>query len=279
MNISIARGLYSHSKILVLIIFINILLTPILKLARDGSQILALQKGALILNVFAVTSLNIDQAHLLEEKLSSLEGVREVISLSPEELIKKTLSDSNLAVDQEWLLRKMAELKGKDNILPWSYRLYLKKWNEQFLENVVKTIHEITVGEPKVKVVSEVNYDRERWSLLFSLYNYERWLNMVLGVSFLAVILILIILFFKILRNPAFPLKEWFLFSFAGGLGTGLAANFIYILTIKLSFIYNFFSIKEQIVQTLLPQILISLLLSLIGFGYSGGWEHNHNSR
>lgn len=153
-------------------------------LAKDGLEILDLQKTTLLLDVYARTDLPSDVYPLLEESLQALLGVREVVAVSPEESLDKAVQDTTLGIDAAWLKQKMADLKGKDTLLPWSYKIYPEEWDS--LLELIREIESIEVGRLKIKAVSEVHYDRERWALTSALFNYGTWIRRSLWVLLIA---------------------------------------------------------------------------------------------
>lgn len=177
-------------------------------LDKDGREIFAAQKNALILEVYARTDLPADAYPLLEESLRALAGVKEVVAVSPEESLNKVADDPALGVDASWLRKKMTDMKGKDTLLPWSYDIYPEKWDESSIADIIRQIESIEVGRGKVKAVSEVHYDRERWALTFALFNYVRWIRRSLGILIITGLGVGAFFAFKV-RNYYFQQENW----------------------------------------------------------------------
>ncbi|OGR86081.1 MAG: hypothetical protein A3A86_00760 [Elusimicrobia bacterium RIFCSPLOWO2_01_FULL_60_11] len=177
-------------------------------LERDGREIFAAQKNALILEVYSRTDLPSDAYPLLEESLRALPDVKEVTAASPEESLKRVADDPALGVDSTWLRKKMADMKGKDTLLPWSYDVYPEKWDESSLSDLTRRIEAIEVGRGKVKAVSEVHYDRERRALTFALFNYVRWIRRSLGILIAVGLYVGAFFAFKV-RKYYFEQENW----------------------------------------------------------------------
>lgn len=184
-----------HLLLFFLAMFLTFLVSVIAALRKEGLDVYASQRNVLKLEVFAKTDLKPEWIPLLEESLRSMPGIKRVVSFSPENAIQKLTSDPQLDVDGSWLLQKTEELKGKDTILPWTYNLYLKSWDQTALNELTQKIQELEIGVPQTKAVTEVHYDQERWVLAVSLFNYLKWLKGVLwvcilfGLGFLSVLI------------------------------------------------------------------------------------------
>lgn len=259
------------------------LFTVLTKLYRDGQEVFLLQRDALTLQVFSRTDLNSESCALLEEQLRALNGVKEVISISPEESLKKLAADPELAVESEWLSHKSAELKGKSAVLPWSYDLHLLQWDENFLKSLMNKIENLEVGVPKRKVVSEIHYDKERWAFASALFNYLRWLRSVLWVALLFLLGFLIVVFVKWVRGG-----KWFGRNFVSpgagmdwqrfgqeagailifGISAGFVSHLLSILVLALSYFNGASYWRNQIGEFLPQQIFCSIFLILLSYGH-----------
>lgn len=261
-------GHLSFFLISVLLVF---LLTVLKILKNDGQEIFLSQKGALTIEVFARTDLNSEYYSILEEELRALPGVKEVGSVSPEKALEGISADPKLSVESQWLQQKMVELKGKNTVLPWSYRLQLSRWDEPFLKEVTEKIIVLEVGFPKTKAVSEIHYDKERWFLTFALYNYMEWLAAVLKVSTIIIFGLLAVFIVRWIRNveerqSVFQNIWLILFS---GIFSGLIGHFLSLLVLMVSFFSEPFLWRIQIGEFLLPQLFLGTICILLGFGYS----------
>ena len=256
----------------ILLVFLLQFIVPIsvLKtLSDDGIEIFASQNDALLLEVFARTDLEQEAYPLLEESLRALPGVKEVVAVSPQESLRKVAGDPKLGIDTGWLMKKTRDLKDKETILPWSYKLHLARWDEKNLKTVIQKIEDLQVGRNKVKSISEIHYDRERWSLAFALYNYVRWITRI--SAFLLVISLLVPIFLavkirhKIRSHPVF-LHDGIGFL-ALGLAGGLLSHAVQLAVLSFSFFPESFSWSDQLGRGLLFQISLSLLLTFSCFG------------
>ncbi len=250
-----------------LLLFIPTLIVPltVLKtLSEEGQAVFSAQKGALVMEVFSRTDLAPENYKLLEENLRALEGVKEVIAVSPEESLAKISEDPKFGIDPQWLMKKKEDLKGKDTLLPWSYDLHLAKWDEKFLAGLLGTIENMEVGQNKIKAVSEIHYDRERWTLTFALFNYVRWLKRVLGFLLSLVLGIMGYLAVKVRRKftPDQELVTEAVGFFSIGILGALASHALYLAILSISFFPETFSWKNQLGRSLIFQIGLSILFS-----------------
>jgi len=234
-------------------------------LNKDGQEIFASQKSALILDVYSRTDLPSDAYPLLEESLRALAGVRNVTVVSPEESLEKVAGDSVLGIDTSWLKKKMSDMKGKDTLLPWSYNVYPEEWNEDFLMNLIQQIQAIEVGRGKLKAVSEVHYDRERWALTFALFNYLRWIRRSLEILILAGLGVGAFLAFKVRKhyfqkeNWVKEAREFFILALLGG---GLSHGFLFVV-LSQSFFPETFNWKIYAGRFLPLELALSLYFCL----------------
>ncbi len=250
-----------------LLFFIPLFVVPfsVLKtLGEDGEAVFAAQKGALVLEVFSRTDLAPEDYALLEENLKALESVKGVVAVSPEESLSKITLDPKLGIDPQWLQKKKEDLKGKDTLLPWSYNLYLSRWDENNLARLTLTIQNLEVGKNKIKAVAEIQYDRERWSLAFALFNYVRWLKRVLGMLLCLGLGLLGYLAIqvrkKLVLDETLAMEAAGFFSLA--ILGGILSHLLFLVVLALSFFPETFSWKNQIGHALIFQIGLSFLFS-----------------
>ena len=254
----------------ILFVFLILFMVPfsILKtLSEDGSEVFASQKDALVLEVFARTDLEPDAYPLLEESLRVLTGVKEVIAVSPQDSLKKVAGDPKIGIDTSWLMKKSQDLK--DTILPWSYDLHLARWDEEALKGVIQKIEGLQVGRNKIIGVSEIHYDKERWSLAFALYNYVRWIKRSLAFLLFLSFSMLIFLAVKLrnrVRNESRILSEGVRFL-SLGLAGGILSHGVYLVILSLTFFPETFNWRDQIGHGLIFQTTLSLVVSLSLFG------------
>lgn len=263
-----------------MILFV-LLFTVVLTLYRDGNEIFHSEKDALILEVFAQTDLSPESYTVLDEQLRNMKGVKEVVSVSPEESLKKMAGEQKLPIDFQWLLKKSDELKGKNTILPWTYRIYLSEWGELFLRETVNTIQNLEVGVPPRKAVARVSYDKERWSLVYALLNYVHWLWAVLLVVSTCVFGFLTLFFVKWLKwiqsdteisarlwsNRKLWWREIWSISVIG-IVCGLASHFFYLFILSLSFFSDTLYWWTRFGDFMMIQIGLAMLISFLIYGY-----------
>ena len=250
-----------------LLLFIPLAVIPfsVLKtLGEDGQEVFASQKDAMILEVFSRTDLAPEDYPLLEESLMALEDVKGVVAVSPDESLTKIAADPKLGIDPSWLLKKKEDLKGKDTILPWSYDLHLARWDDQTLSVLTQRIASLEVGKNKTKAVSEIHYDRERWSLAFALFNYVRWLKRVLG--FLLCLGLGVFIFLAVKMRRESPLDKSLVEEGAGffalGILGGILSHVFSLIILSTSFFPEAFSWKNQMGRSLMFQSGLSLIFS-----------------
>ncbi|MBI2119249.1 MAG: hypothetical protein HYT97_06455 [Elusimicrobia bacterium] len=254
-------------KLLLFSIFLTFFAAALLKIKQDGREIYLSHKNALVLEVFSEAELDLNGAKELEMKLKSLDGVKEVISTSPEEAAGKLSLLSDLSFDPSWL-------KEKD-FLPWSYDLHLLRWDHIFLQNLIAKIESLELGEPKKRIVSEIHYDKERWSLVYALQNYLKWMEQVFFIGsffMLGFLLYASLRFFYIeginSENKFNFIKQGFsllLFGFLAGMISAL----LYLTVLSYSFFPESAAWKGAVEKTFLFQVLFGSAVYFIIFNLS----------
>lgn len=253
-------------------ILVSFLATVVSTLQKDGREILRSQRDAFVIEVFSRTGIPQETADLLQEKLRSLDGVRDVEAQSPEDSLKRLVGESRLDIDANWLSQKNEELKGNGAVLPWSFSVRLNRWDEAFLKSLVEQIEDLEIGYPSEKVVAEVHYDQDRWTLVYALHNYVEWLGKVLlacGLIFLSFLVSFVVRWLK-LSHPhrrLFPMKDlWIVVAL--GVACGLISHLIYLTVLSVSFFPESFSWRAAFGRFLAQQIALCVVFLLLGYGY-----------
>ncbi|MBI3012792.1 MAG: hypothetical protein HYY63_04130 [Elusimicrobia bacterium] len=187
-----------------LILFLTFTFTTLIAIHRDICQSIQSQKKILSMDLLARTDIQTDQAERLLEQLKQIPSLTAVTAVSPEESLKNISADPSLLLDPDWLEKKNS--LGGRTILPWSYTLYFDRWDTLFLEKTVPQIRNLTAGEDKIPVFTEVDYDHERWTILNGLSQRLRWLRSLGFVSALLVLtlgMVPMIGFFSAKKEPA----------------------------------------------------------------------------
>src|SRR3989338_823126 len=254
-------------KLLLFSIFLTFFAAALLKIKQDGKEIYLSHKNALVLEVFSEAELDLTGAKELEMKLKSLDGVKEVISTSPEEAAGKLSLLSDLRFDPSWL-------KEKD-FLPWSYDLHLMRWDHLFLQDLIAKIESVELGEPKRRIVSEIHYDKERWSLVYALKNYLKWMEQLFFIgSFLMLgfLLYAISRFFYIeginSQNKLNFIKQGFSLLLSGFLA-GIISALLYCVVLSYSFFPESAAWEVAVQKTFLFQLLFATAIHFIIFNFS----------
>lgn len=270
------RFFEAHTALFAFSILIAFLFSVLYTLRQDGLSVFESQRAALVLEVFSRTDLPVDAIPLLEEGLRAIDGVKEVVAVSPDESLQRLAQEPNLPVSPEWLQAKTSIENGAAGLLPWTYRLHLNAWDEATLNGVLGRVEMLEVGVPKLDPVAEVHYDRERWSLTVALYHYVKWLGAVLAVCgvFLAGFLAAFVVktgrwIRRNVQPSAGPLHLWGRFwpRVVFGVSAGIIAHFLFLVVLSQAFYFRQFSWEQQAGHLLLPQIALSLLLAFLAAG------------
>lgn len=254
-------------KFLLFSAFLTFFAAAFFKLKQDGLENYQSNKNALVLEVFSEADLDLNTAKELEIKLKSLEGVKEVISTAPLEALNKLTLEPGINVDLSWLKEK--------NFLPWSYDLHLTRWDNQFLQDLISRVESLRLGEDGRRVVAEVHYDKERWSLVYALQNYLRWIEQAFFVGGFFMFGFLLVAFFKFFYIGGTNLKaglnlmKEFLFVLVSGFLAGLMSALLYTGVLSYSFFPESFFWKEAVKKYFLFQIVFATMIYFIIFEFS----------
>lgn len=260
----------SYYPLIVFSVGVGFLLSALLIFREDGMAVLASQKDGLVLEVFSRTDLTSEQNTLLRESLLAMDGVNELDFISPDEALKKLSVESKLDIETEWLAQKSNELKGIATVLPGTYRLHLMRWDELFLNSLISKIEVLEVGTPKVQPVAEIHYDKERWELIYLLYNYLRWLNGILIALF--AMLVFFAADFVVrrirLKEKLVRRKTELAQILLCGVFSGIVSHLFSLFVLSVSFFSDSFSWKENIGKDGLIQIFVSTFVFFLLYEY-----------
>lgn len=151
--------------------------------------------STLNIQVFSRTDAEPKQYVELEKQLRALPNLRNMEVISPEEALRRLDRDPYIDEEIAWLKKKSAAWQGRRLILPWTYLIQLKSWEDEDLENALFKIQEI--HDVPSSAVGEVYWNVDEMKKLETMKKELKKIRIIFAAIFICVFLLAAHFFYR----------------------------------------------------------------------------------